>query len=269
MGIDKNMLLLLSQDPKITDSLVTSLNLKGFQIYSAQDQSEAVRKIRTKAVDLIICDISQMDPKETLLQDYLKKQVGPGAPVILIASDLSDEQKQWFKRLPGVKAMLPKPLDIRQVERLIQSNLSREGSVISVIMDDDSDRPLVDPKDRLSVEIGVTLQLVENGAPSGPVHSKDHFELVEYSPDSLLIEVRGQAFKKGTRMRVTVTSQFGDQINRLEFDGDVLDVENLEGDRSLITVDSRSASTEFSKEIARQVESRQNEALGFIKTING
>ncbi len=269
MANSRNMLLLLSQDAKVNEALGTNLDQKGYQVYSVADQTEAVRKMRTKAVDLIIVDTSKMDPNDAKLQEYLKQQIGQTAPVILISSDLGDEQKQWFKRLPGVKAMLPKPLDLRQIERLIQSNLGKEAGIASLLADDDTDKPLVDERDRISIEIGVTLQALENGAPTGMVFTKDQVSLIEYSQDSLLLEAQKVSLATGQKVRISVAFSEGKTVKSVAFDGPLTDVEPLDDGRVMLTVSTQGASDQFLKEIATQVEKRQSEALGFIKRING
>jgi len=256
--IARNLLLLLSNDQKKNSEVEAGLSQRGYSVFRVSSQEEAVRKMRTKSVDLLICDTAFIKGEQKSFSDFIKANGERFLPVILVAEEMKDEDKELFKTLPGVRAMVPQPLDLSQLEKLVAGNLPDDTAIPGLEPDDDSEKPLYDRRDNISIDIGVFVK--------GQGGESIQVSLVEYGEGSVLLDVGRQDFQKDQNLSVSIKSTGPNGNSQVEFQGKVLSVEDIEesGTR-LITVDSSSVAAEFTKQIAGQVTRRQSELLKFIR----
>ena len=256
--VPRNLLLLLSDDLKKNGEVAASLGERGYSVFRVGSQDEAVRKMKTKSVDLLICDTSFVKDGQKAFSEFLAANGERFLPVILVAADMGDDEKGLFKTLPGVRAMVSRPLDINQLEKLVAGNLPDDAPIPGLEPDDDSEKPLYDKKDNISIDIGVFLR---RGA-SEPTK----VTLVEYEEKSVLVEVGSFEAAKGDEIEVSIQSAGPTGNAQMQFKGTVLSVEDVEdGGGRLISIDSTAVAAEFSKKIMGQVTRRQSELLKFIR----
>jgi DNA-binding response OmpR family regulator len=256
--VPRNLLLLLSNDQKKNSEVENGLTQRGYSVFRVGSQEEAVRKMRTKSVDMLICDTSFIKGEQKSFSEFIQANGERFLPVILVAAEMQDEDKELFKTFPGVRAMVPQPLDLSQLEKLVAGNLPEESSIPGLEPDDDSDKPLYDRKDNISIDIGVFV--TQNGAAPFRVN------LVEYAEGTVLLDVGTQAFKKDELLSVSIKSTGPTGESQVEFQGKVLNIEDVEdGSTRLVTVDSSQVGAEFTKQIVGQVTRRQSELLKFIR----
>jgi hypothetical protein len=256
--ISKNILLLLSNDAKKNAEVETALAQRGYAVFRVASQDDAVRKMRTKTVDLLICEASFVSGQQKSFSDFIEESGDRYLPVILMPEDMRDEEKELFKDLPGVRATVPKPLDISQLEKMVIGNLPEDSSVPGLEPDDDSQKALYDRRDYIGIDIGVFVK-VGGGEPLKAA-------LVEYGEGTVLLDLGKQAVKKDQILNVIIKSTGPNGDHQVEFQGKVLIVEQVEESGvHLVTVDSSSVGSEFAKKIVGQVTRRQSELLRFIR----
>ena len=262
--IQSSVLVLLTSDKTVNESISSFLNQRGYSVYVATNQEDAIREIRTKAVDVLICDTSILKSDDEILGFYLNQSNDLGLPLVLISADLSDEQENWFKRLSGVKTMLPNPIDLNQVSRLIAANLPQGHSAMS-FADSDLDKPLVDPTDLESIKIDTRVRRLGDGTPQAGVVGN----LIEYSEKAVLLEVSTSAFEENQTLHVSISLKGIHDLSFIELDGKILSVEELDSGCFLLTVDFESFSSDFLKKMMSQIVERQAQILDFLRRAQG
>ncbi|MBN2078710.1 MAG: response regulator [Spirochaetes bacterium] len=83
---DKKKILVIDDDPDITDSIVAILTAEGFEAYSASDGHEGLDAVERVKPDLVLCDMmmEQIDAGSKVAQEIRKKDTA--LPVYLLSS---------------------------------------------------------------------------------------------------------------------------------------------------------------------------------------
>lgn len=115
-------ILIVEDDPMTAKLAQSILQVKGYEILTAQNGLEALETLKTKIPDLILLDVHmpKMDGY-TFIMERAKVPAYGSIPVIVLTS--AKETAPMFKR-HGVKAYLIKPLDPKILVDTIQSFVS-------------------------------------------------------------------------------------------------------------------------------------------------
>ncbi|MFN7685198.1 MAG: hypothetical protein ACK5QT_07285 [Oligoflexia bacterium] len=262
------VLILMAPDAKDLEKLRDFLAERGLAVYVASGLDGAVRLVKTKAVDLLICDTQALgkagdDSVKELLGEHGK---GSDLPLILISANLGAESKTWFKKFAGVKAVIPGPLDMNRVFRIVSSNLPKGKKGVFDPSDGDDEKPLVDLKDHKG--IGVTTKIRRSA--DGPESQGFEAALIELGEVEVLLEVKAPDLKVKEKVEVDVVMSGSSADGQFQFAGVVKSVE--EGGAPgvwMVTVDSGGASSELSKQVGEEIAKRQNELSDFIRKSQG
>jgi DNA-binding NtrC family response regulator len=131
----KHLTILLTDDNKeFTQNLRDILELKGYEVLTANDGFQALDTIKASPVDLVLLDIKM--PVMNGLETFKKiKQITPNTPVIMLTAYALEELiKESLKE--GAFACLKKPLDFDELFATID-NAIPDGSMILVVDDDE------------------------------------------------------------------------------------------------------------------------------------
>jgi two-component system phosphate regulon response regulator OmpR len=123
-GDQKKHLLVVDDDTRIRDLLVSYLNENGFLVSSAGDAKEARKKMRSLVYDLIILDI--MMPGETGLDLSRSLRAEKDTVPILFLSALSDTDNRIEGLMAGGDDYLGKPFEPRELLLRVASILRRQ-----------------------------------------------------------------------------------------------------------------------------------------------
>ena len=126
--IQPNGILIADDDPDFAMSIKELLTSKGYSVFVATDGREAVERILSNGIDVLLLDLRM--PVLNGLETYLElKKAGRAIPTIIITAFV-DEENGTIKRLRdlSVSGVLRKPFDPREllstIERLARQ---REG----------------------------------------------------------------------------------------------------------------------------------------------
>ncbi|TFH38208.1 MAG: response regulator [Chrysiogenales bacterium] len=83
---EKKKILVIDDDPDITDSIKAILTGSGFEVYTASDGKEGLEAVATVRPDLVLCDMmmEQIDAGSKVAQEIRKKDTV--LPVYLLSS---------------------------------------------------------------------------------------------------------------------------------------------------------------------------------------
>lgn len=119
-------ILLIDDDVLVLKSLQNLLTREGFELECAKSGEEAANKIKTNAVDLIICDI-RMPGQDGIsvmrrLKQVCKEGVGSEIPFIFITGYASEEAPIDAIKL-GAKDYLLKPFDLGELVASVKQHI--------------------------------------------------------------------------------------------------------------------------------------------------
>jgi DNA-binding response OmpR family regulator len=117
--------LVVDDDTDTLDFLRILLKQQGYEIYTAQDGSEALEVIATQSVDLILSDVAMPYLNGYELCQRIKHAPDPRlllTPVILMSGRTLDSDIRYAKSL-GADDYLPKPLDVDDLLAVVQGRL--------------------------------------------------------------------------------------------------------------------------------------------------
>ena len=102
-------ILLIDDDELLRELLQLRLELEGFEVSTAADGEEGVRRLREEAHDLVVLDL-MMPIMDGLL--FLRSLSGGGAPPVIVASAAAHgEHEAALLGFGAVRAVLRKPVD--------------------------------------------------------------------------------------------------------------------------------------------------------------
>jgi len=119
-----NVILVVDDSSTVRKFVSLSLTMQGFKVITACDGMEALEKLPTEKVDLVITDLNMpnMDGYEfirTLREGDLYKEL----PVIILSS-LSDQASKELGLKAGAHSFLVKPFSIEKVQYEVSKYLS-------------------------------------------------------------------------------------------------------------------------------------------------
>ena len=107
--------LVVDDEPEAVELLQEFLQAKGYEVSTASDGAEALRKVKEKRPHLILLDVRmpKMDGLEVLRQ---VKALDPGVSVIMVTG-VNEEAIGWQAMELGAFDYIVKPLDLPYLER--------------------------------------------------------------------------------------------------------------------------------------------------------
>ncbi|MDY0152292.1 MAG: response regulator [Candidatus Cloacimonas sp.] len=118
-------ILVVDDSIAIVNSLCAILKVSGFEVDSAFNASEALRKIHSKDYDLVICDIEMPGITGLDFLGRVRKDFDRELEVILMTGFLDHDYFIEAIRL-GASDFIRKPIDSKQIIRSIQNILERK-----------------------------------------------------------------------------------------------------------------------------------------------
>lgn len=116
-AIEKKMkkIFVIDDDPVVIRVIRMGLELAGFQVESATDGSEFLRRLNDEAPDMLVTDIEMplMGGKELCLaieSQFPDRQF----PIIVLTSHTALEHRVWTQDIPNLRFM-EKPVSVRQL----------------------------------------------------------------------------------------------------------------------------------------------------------
>jgi CheY-like chemotaxis protein len=125
----KHTILIVEDEPDVSTYLSTILDDHGYEVDTASNGLEAMRKIRISRPDLISLDISL--PEKTGVKIYCELKEDPhlsSIPVVMITGIQQDFEFyiRSQKRLPPPDGFLTKPFAVHELLSLVARLLSQE-----------------------------------------------------------------------------------------------------------------------------------------------
>ncbi len=129
--------LVVDDDPSLTELLVDTLDVIGYQSFKAESAREALAILRRESIDMVISDINMPEMSGIELLEEIKK-THASMPVMLITGIGSDSIKeQAYSK--GADGFLPKPFRIRTIEAEIGKLLSGVKRRRIAVIDDNEE----------------------------------------------------------------------------------------------------------------------------------
>lgn len=117
-----NRILIVDDEPEATATLSKFLETRGYMTDTAADGAEALAQVRANAYALVMTDLRMpgMDGADFLARVRLEQ---PQLPIVVMTghTSLGGENDVWTKA--GVGAVLQKPLNLREVSRILHDFL--------------------------------------------------------------------------------------------------------------------------------------------------
>jgi CheY-like chemotaxis protein len=110
--------LIVEDDEIIRDFLQDSLEMKGFVPTWARDGAEALVSLDQDEVDLVLSDVRMPEMDGIELTRRIAER-WPNLPVVLITGIHAEERDRILAE-SGAKAVLPKPLRIKQLVEVLE-----------------------------------------------------------------------------------------------------------------------------------------------------
>lgn len=121
MNHNKAKILVVDDEPSQRKMLQANLSLDGYQVFEAEDGTDAIARVSEEFFDLILMDnrMTRMDGIEALKEI---KKISPGIPVIIITAFASVETAIQALQA-GAHDYLTKPLEIDELRIKVQQSL--------------------------------------------------------------------------------------------------------------------------------------------------
>jgi DNA-binding NtrC family response regulator len=137
MTNQRTKVLVVDDDPILTDLLVDTLAAIGYEAFAAESAKTALEVLRTKPIDLVISDINMPEMSGIELLEEIKK-ANRQLPVMLITGIGSDSIRSKAYS-SGADSFLAKPFRIGVIESEIGKMLSGIKRTSILIIDDNRD----------------------------------------------------------------------------------------------------------------------------------
>src|SRR5690606_14041473 len=124
MSSTKLSVLLVEDEENLHDALKLNLELEGYEMTSAYDGSEALKKVQQEYFDLIIMDVMLPEVDGITVTENIRLQNNEVPILILSAKDTSADRVYGLKK--GADDYLTKPFNLEElllrVQKLIEKN---------------------------------------------------------------------------------------------------------------------------------------------------
>ncbi len=165
MGVGAEHILVVDDEPGIRDSLQKILEREGFTVTITDSGTEALDKVRSEHIDLILSDV--MMPKMSGIELLRAvKAISPAIEVVMMTAFGTVENAVECMR-EGAYDFIPKPLKravvVSSVQRALErQGLVRENRVLREAVQANADSEIVGS----SVALKATIEMLSQAAPS-------------------------------------------------------------------------------------------------------
>ncbi len=120
---DKKKILVIDDDPDITDSVKVILESNGFDVITAQDGASGIKAVDENDPDLILCDMmmEQVDSGSKVTEEIKGKK--PDLPIYLLSSIGQATASNVEIEKLGFKGVFQKPVSPDQLVYMVKKTL--------------------------------------------------------------------------------------------------------------------------------------------------
>jgi CheY-like chemotaxis protein len=127
---DKQLILVVDDDPDLVDMIATKLEAKNYRTAKAYDGIQAWEKIRQEKPDLIILDVMMPNKDGYVTCEEIKKDPNyKDIAVVLLTAVVDSLPTTTYTHLSGrttsADDFIPKPIDLDKLMDIVQENLMR------------------------------------------------------------------------------------------------------------------------------------------------
>ncbi len=183
-NVDTRKILVVDDEPDLIDLVSYNLKKEGFEVSSASDGEEALRKIRSENFDLIVLDLMLPGIQGFELCRILRNDTKTGhLPIIMLTAKTEDVDRILGLEI-GADDYIAKPFNPRELAARVKAVLRRTG-------ESSIKKPAVENVTRLGdlVINKETYEVLKGGAPLSL--SATEFRLLVH-----LVENRGKVFSR-------------------------------------------------------------------------
>ena len=125
---DKQLILIVDDDPDLVESVAMKVESKNFRVAKAYDGIEAWEKIKEERPDLIILDVMMPRKNGYELCDELKKDDQYKDIVVVLLTAVGDavtttKYTHFGGRTTLADDFIPKPIDLDRLMEIVKENL--------------------------------------------------------------------------------------------------------------------------------------------------
>ena len=107
----RKRILVVDDDPAITEVIEPALVSRGYDVVTATDGAEGLRRAEQEAPDLVLLDVV-MPRRSGLLMLERIRQWQPGGPRVILMTGNDEPRHREFAESRGAAAFFAKPFDI-------------------------------------------------------------------------------------------------------------------------------------------------------------
>ena len=124
MMIEKNMILVVDDDPESRDILMRLLTLSDYEVETVESGRDAVELLKRAEFKLVLTDIVMPDMDGLELLSHVKSHY-PNIPVIMVTGRASNESKNEALE-KGAEGLILKPYTRNQLMTIVNETLAKQ-----------------------------------------------------------------------------------------------------------------------------------------------
>ena len=124
MMIEKNMILVVDDDPECRDILMRLLTLSDYEVETVESGRDAVELLKRAEFKLVLTDIVMPDMDGLELLSHVKSHY-PNIPVIMVTGRASNESKNEALE-KGAEGLILKPYTRDQLMTIVNETLAKQ-----------------------------------------------------------------------------------------------------------------------------------------------
>lgn len=121
----KKKILIIDDEPDILKTMKYNLEFEGYEVFSAQDGEEGLKKIKQALPDLVLLDLKMPGKNGFQIAKEIKSQKEYGDIPIIVLSALKDEASKYIAAKGGAVEFIEKPVDIEKLKFYIKDILNQ------------------------------------------------------------------------------------------------------------------------------------------------
>jgi CheY-like chemotaxis protein len=119
----KKRILVVDDDPAITEVIELALVSRGYDVVTATDGAEGLRRAEQEAPDLVLLDVV-MPRRSGLMMLERIRQWQPGGPRVILMTGNDEPRHREFAQSRGAAAFFAKPFDIDALVEAVDAALA-------------------------------------------------------------------------------------------------------------------------------------------------
>lgn len=121
----KKKILIIDDEPDILKTMKYNLEFEGYEVFSAQDGDEGLKKIKQALPDLVLLDLKMPGKNGFQIAKEIKSQKEYGDIPIIVLSAMKDEASKYIAAKDGAVEFIEKPVDIEKLKFHIKDILNQ------------------------------------------------------------------------------------------------------------------------------------------------